>query len=100
MVFRVAGTITLRDRILVDDPYVTVAGQTAPGDGVQVRIHPDTDDARRLVHVAAGGAISVDEDRLQSRVVRTGRPEVIDRVGAAEERHFQDLGIEYYRYAG
>jgi len=25
---------------------------------------------------------------------------VIDNVGRADERHFQDLGIEYYRYAG
>ncbi len=25
---------------------------------------------------------------------------VIDRVGNADERHFSDLGIEYYRYAG
>jgi pectate lyase len=44
VVFRVAGTIVLRERILVDDPYLTVAGQTAPGDGVQVRNHPDSDD--------------------------------------------------------
>lgn len=44
VVFRVAGTITLQERIRVEDPYVTVAGQTAPGDGVQVRNHPDSDD--------------------------------------------------------
>jgi hydroxymethylglutaryl-CoA synthase len=25
---------------------------------------------------------------------------VIDRVGEADERHFSDLGIEYYRYVG
>jgi hydroxymethylglutaryl-CoA synthase len=25
---------------------------------------------------------------------------VIDRVGRSDERHFADLGIEYYRYVG
>jgi hydroxymethylglutaryl-CoA synthase len=25
---------------------------------------------------------------------------VIDRVGLSDERHFADLGIEYYRYVG
>ena len=25
---------------------------------------------------------------------------VIDRIGKADERHFSDLGIEYYRYVG
>jgi hydroxymethylglutaryl-CoA synthase len=25
---------------------------------------------------------------------------IIDRVGESNERHFSDLGIEYYRYAG
>ena len=25
---------------------------------------------------------------------------VIDAVGTADERHFTDLGIEYYRYVG
>ena len=25
---------------------------------------------------------------------------VIDRVGHSDERHFADLGIEYYRYVG
>ncbi len=25
---------------------------------------------------------------------------IIDRVGRTEDRHFQDYGIEYYRYTG
>jgi pectate lyase len=35
-VFRVSGTITLKDAIRVSTPYLTVAGQTAPG-GVQIK---------------------------------------------------------------
>jgi len=36
VVFRVSGTITLKNAIRVHTPYLTVAGQTSPG-GVQIR---------------------------------------------------------------
>jgi hypothetical protein len=34
VVFNVAGVIKLADRIRIRAPYITIAGQTAPGDGV------------------------------------------------------------------
>lgn len=37
VVFNVAGTINLKNRIRIRAPYITIAGQTAPGDGVCVR---------------------------------------------------------------
>jgi pectate lyase len=37
VVFAVSGTIDVSDQIVVDDPYMTVAGQTAPGGGVTLR---------------------------------------------------------------
>jgi len=37
VVFRVEGTISLRGSIHVKDPYLTVAGETAPGAGITVR---------------------------------------------------------------
>lgn len=37
VLFKVSGTITLTSDIIVKKPYLTVAGQTAPGEGVQVR---------------------------------------------------------------
>ena len=40
VVFRVSGTIVLKSRIDVEDPYLTVAGQTAPGGGITLRIDP------------------------------------------------------------
>ncbi|HEX6625833.1 MAG TPA: hypothetical protein VF064_19105, partial [Pyrinomonadaceae bacterium] len=39
VVFRVAGLITLASPIVVKNPYLTIAGQTAPGDGVCLRNH-------------------------------------------------------------
>jgi len=37
VVFRVSGTIALGSRLIVDDPYITIAGQTAPGGGICLR---------------------------------------------------------------
>lgn len=37
VVFNVAGTIHLKNRVRIRAPYITIAGQTAPGDGVCVR---------------------------------------------------------------
>jgi hypothetical protein len=34
VVFNVAGIIQLKNRIVIRAPYITIAGQTAPGDGV------------------------------------------------------------------
>jgi len=36
VIFRVAGTIFLQTLIIVSDPYLTIAGQTAPGDGITI----------------------------------------------------------------
>lgn len=40
VVFRVAGTIEIRSKISVTQPFLTVAGQTAPGDGITIKNHP------------------------------------------------------------
>src|SRR5438874_1831141 len=37
IVFRVGGTILLKDKLVIHNPYCTVAGQTAPGDGICIR---------------------------------------------------------------
>ncbi len=40
VIFRVAGTIALKQAVIVRNPYLTLAGQTAPGDGICLRDYP------------------------------------------------------------
>lgn len=37
VIFKVGGTIKLVDKLIITQPFVTIAGQTAPGDGITLR---------------------------------------------------------------
>lgn len=39
VIFRVAGTIELLSRIQIENPFITIAGQTAPGGGITIKNH-------------------------------------------------------------
>jgi hypothetical protein len=49
IVFDVAGTIYLATRLNINKPFITVAGQTAPGDGVTVAGHSTVVSANNVV---------------------------------------------------
>jgi pectate lyase len=42
VIFRTGGTIELQERLEIDEPFISIAGQTAPGDGITLRMKPGT----------------------------------------------------------
>ena len=52
IIFKVAGYIDLESPIRLVNPYVTIAGQTAPGDGICLRMKPgNSEGIRGLIYV-------------------------------------------------
>ncbi|WP_145082695.1 pectate lyase family protein [Aureliella helgolandensis] len=43
VVFRTGGTITLKSTVQIREPYITIAGQTAPGGGILLKADPRFD---------------------------------------------------------
>ncbi|WP_316809999.1 Ig-like domain-containing protein [Pedobacter heparinus] len=64
VVFTISGIITLKSRLVVNQRYVTIAGQTAPGKGICIRSAPlgiVADDAIiRHMRVRLGGGTTYD----------------------------------------
>ena len=49
VVFRTGGTIELYSSLVIDNPYITIAGQTAPGGGITLKNHPSNRGAPLII---------------------------------------------------
>lgn len=71
VIFRVSGTIDLERPITIRNPYITIAGQTAPGDGICIKRHPLNIGADeviiRYLRLRLGEESGVDYDTMGSR---------------------------------
>ncbi len=74
VVFEISGTIELKSPITIRNPYITIAGQTAPGDGICLRAHPLNIDADhvivRYLRVRLGDESGEDYDTVSSRYTK------------------------------
>ncbi len=84
VVFRISGTIDLKSRLTIRNPYITIAGQTAPGDGICIKRYPlaiGTDEVIiRYIRVRLGDESGVDADAVSSRY---NKNLILDHVSAS-----------------
>jgi len=84
VVFAVSGTIRLKKELLLRQGRITIAGQTAPGDGITLRDHPFTiaadDVVVRFIRSRLGDVTKVDGDAMG---VVAGRRIILDHVSAS-----------------
>lgn len=71
VVFRISGNIALESPLRIRNSYITIAGQTAPGDGICIRKHPVMIDASEVIirhlRVRLGDESGADADAISSR---------------------------------
>ena len=64
IVFTVSGNIKLESRLVANQPYITIAGQTAPGEGITISRAPigltGNDGVMRFLKVRIGGGRTFD----------------------------------------
>lgn len=84
VVFRVSGTIVLNSELKISNPFITIAGQTAPGGGICIANYPlniaANDVIIRYLRVRLGDQSGVVNDCVSSRFVKNL---IVDHVSAS-----------------
>ncbi|GJM33914.1 MAG: hypothetical protein DHS20C18_29150 [Saprospiraceae bacterium] len=84
VVFKVSGTITLNSELKISHPYITIAGQTAPGDGICIRRYPIVIGASQVIirylRVRVGDESGDDSDAISGRY---NKHIIVDHVSAS-----------------
>ena len=84
VVFRVSGTIDLKSDLRIKNPNITIAGQTAPGDGICIKRYPlmiSADEVIiRYIRVRFGDESGKDADAVSARYVKNL---ILDHVSAS-----------------
>lgn len=84
IVFRISGNIDLKSDLRITNPNITIAGQTAPGDGICIKRYPLVISADhviiRYIRVRFGDESGQDSDAISSRYVNNL---ILDHVSAS-----------------
>lgn len=84
VVFRISGTISLSKALRITQPYITIAGQTAPGEGICIRDQPLIIETSQVIirylRVRTGGASGDDVDAVSGRF---NKNIIVDHVSAS-----------------
>jgi hypothetical protein len=71
VIFKVSGTIELNSKLSIQNDDITIAGQTAPGDGICIRNYPLTISANnvivRFLRSRLGDVKAVEDDAMNGR---------------------------------
>ncbi|WP_372772575.1 polysaccharide lyase family 1 protein [Mangrovibacterium sp.] len=83
VVFKVSGNIALKSMLTITNPFITIAGQTAPGDGICLKDYPlhitgAHDVIVRFIRVRPGIASGLNGSEIDGIEVRDSKNVIVD----------------------